>query len=668
MKLLLSISTKGITAVLSALTLFQDGVVAKAARKPSIVVVMSDDQDARLGSFDAQPYIRDVLMAQGISLQNHFATVAQCCPSRTSYLRGQAAHNTNLTHVTAPGGGWEKFVYSGQDSNYLPHWLKSAGYRTEYIGKLMNGYNMATYKPKPKGWDHTDLLVRPTPLFYSSLLTLALPILQLNPYTYEFNNVVMSLNGERPIFYNGYHQTDVIRAKALDRLKSLVKAEELFYIQIAPAAPHTSRDGPPVPCSRHMWSFNNATAPRTPNFNPADEFQSQKPSRLAELPRLNGSQVDFIDWSYRSRLQSLLGVDELVEDVVEFLREQERLDDTYVVYTTDNGYHVGNHRQIGGKGLPYIEDTNIPMIIRGPGIKGGTVSKTPSTHIDLAPTYLDIAGLEASLRPSFLDGRSLINEWTGSVSEETGEIKRVAKEIINIEFWGTISNGGLPDFEQRSEVYAYKTLRIVGEDSGWLFSRWCETNTTELYNTLDDPYELTNLAIHPSAEHRRLIDRLNAVLLVTKSCNQESCRDPWQILRDDSGADFMNLEQAMDSRFDTFFAALPSVGYRQCMDYQDTSNEYPYYPPESIALASQHRLSTENYPINVPNAVLTPGNIGRMGSIDHRYVSLKTIMETARNVTDEEIGNVTVCAAPLYCNQKGGDQISINLILSIDIP
>ncbi|KAF4989040.1 hypothetical protein FDECE_14831 [Fusarium decemcellulare] len=647
MKLLLSISTQGITAVLTALALFPDGVVAKAARKPSIVVVMSDDQDARLGSFDAQPYIRNVLMAEGISLQNHFATVAQCCPSRTSYLRGQAAHNTNLTHWKRFAdsvdirGGWEKFVYSGQDSNYLPHWLKSAGYRTEYIGKLMNGYNMATYKPKPKGWDHTDLL--------------------LNPYTYEFNNVVMSLNGERPIFYNGYHQTDVIRAKALDRLKSLVETEEPFYIQIAPAAPHTSRDGPPVPCSRHMWSFNNATAPRTPNFNPADEFQSQKPSWLAELPRLNGSQVDFIDWSYRSRLQSLLGVDELVEDVVEFLREQERLDDTYgeeqliIVYTTDNGYHVGNHRQIGGKGLPYIEDTNIPMIIRGPGIKGGTVSKTPSMHIDLAPTYLDIAGLEASLRPSFLDGRSLINEWTGSVNKETGEIKRVAKEIINIEFWGTISNGGLHDFEQRSEVYAYKTLRIVREDSGWLFSRWCEANTTELYNTFDDPYELTNLAINPSAEHRRLIDRLNAVLLVTKSCNQESCRDPWQILRDDSGADFMNMEQAMDSTFDTFFAGLPFVGYKECMDYQDTSNEGPYYPSESIALASQHRLSTENYPINVPKAVLTPGNVGRMGSVEHRYVSLETIMEMARRVTDEEIGNVTVCAAPLYCNQKGGD-------------
>jgi hypothetical protein len=87
---------------LLAVALLQDRVQA-AERKPNIVVIMSDDQDTRLGSLDAQPYVRNTLMAEGILLDNHFATVAQCCPSRTSYLRGQAAHNTNLTHVAPPG-------------------------------------------------------------------------------------------------------------------------------------------------------------------------------------------------------------------------------------------------------------------------------------------------------------------------------------------------------------------------------------------------------------------------------------------------------------------------------------------------------------------------------------------------------------------------------------
>lgn len=123
------------------------------------------------------------------------------------------------------------------------------------------------------------------------------------------------------------------------------------------------------------------------------------------------------------------------------------------------------------------------MIIRGPGIQAGQISKTPSTHIDLAPTFMDIAGLEPELRPPFLDGRSLIGEWTGSDDMKMCETNRVAKELVHVEFWGSISNGGLPDYEKRSEVYAYKTLRIIGEGSSWLFSRLCKANATELYDT-----------------------------------------------------------------------------------------------------------------------------------------------------------------------------------------
>lgn len=153
-----------------------------------------------------------------------------------------------------------------------------------------------------------------------------------------------------------------------------------------------------------------------------------------------------------------------------------------VVYTTDNGFHLGNHRQLGGKGLPYVEDTNIPMIIRGPGIQSGVVSKSPSTHVDMAPTYLEIAGVTSEDQPPFLDGRSLLGEWKGA--SNTSIVAGISgNEIINVEFWGTISNSGGPDFEVRSETYAYKTIRIIGEKSGWLFSRWCDSNATELYDT-----------------------------------------------------------------------------------------------------------------------------------------------------------------------------------------
>ncbi|KAI0021064.1 arylsulfatase [Xylariomycetidae sp. FL0641] len=592
---------------------------------------MTDDQDARLGSLDVQPYIQREMIGKGVKLENHFATVGQCCPSRTTYLRGQSAHNTNLTHVGAPGGGWEKFVASGQEKYYLPHWLKAAGYQTEYLGKMMNGYNMATYHPKPSGWDYTDWLI--------------------NPYTYEFNNVVMSENGERPVFYDGYHQTDVITAKAVSRLGKLIDAGEPYYIQIAPTSPHTAGDGPTVPPARHMYSFNNATAVRSPNFNPSDEYQSQKPFWVGELPLMNESVVNFVDWQHRSRLQALAGIDEMVEDIVEFLKEKDQMDNTYIVYTTDNGFHEGNHRRAGGKGLPYIEDTNIPMIIRGPGIPSGVVSKMPSTHVDMAPTYLDIAGLaqNSSGYPPFLDGRSLLDEWKSAGGESAPKAAATAKEILNVEFWGTISNAGLPDFQETSPVYSFKTLRIVSEQASYLYTVWCHENATELYDTKADPYELTNLALNPTEEQSRLMSRLNGLLLVTKSCNQESCRDPWKTLQADAGATFANLDEALDTAHDDFFANLPSVGYQACMDYQYTAVEAPYYPPESISLAREYRNDTDNFPIHTTNATKVPGNGKRAGTLAQRHVTLETIMKTARKVTDDEIGATSVCEAPSYC-------------------
>ncbi|PNP74391.1 hypothetical protein FNYG_12440 [Fusarium nygamai] len=615
--------------------------------KPNIVVIMSDDQDARLGSLQAQPFVREVLSAEGLTLENHFATVAQCCPSRTSFLRGQASHNTNLTHVGPPGqvsttrskGCANDRLVERMRSLYILSKIaiicrigsRRRGIRRNvYIGKFMNGVNMATYSPGPKGWDHTDILV--------------------HPYQYSYNNVVMSQNGKRPLFYNGYHQTDVIKAKALARLESLASSEDPFYIQIAPTAPHTSGDGPSVPCARHMWAFNNATAPRTPNFNPEDKWQSLKPGWLKERKYLTQDQIAFVDWQYRSRLQSLLGIDEMVQDIYDLLQKKGALENTYLIYTTDNGFHMGQHRQIGGKGLPYLEDTNIPMIIRGPGISHGSTSKIPSSHVDMAPTFLELAGMQkdSEYYPPFFDGRSLIGEWKNPEASHSSE-----KEILNVEFWGTISNGGSPDYELRSGVYAYKTLRIVSDTSSWLFSRWCTNNDTELYDTTADPYELNNLAINPTPESQRIIHRLNGLLLVTKSCNQESCRDPWKVLQRDSGGSFTTLAEAMDAKYDAFFAALPSVGYQKCMNYQATENERPYYPPESISLASEYRKSTDNFPFtNVVNFTRVPGSTGRMGSSAHRHVNLTAIMENAREVTDKELGHAKICR-PEDCKAGG---------------
>lgn len=188
-----------------------------ASQKPNIVFIMTDDQDLHLGSLDSLPIVQREMMGKGTTFSNHWATTAQCCPSRTSPLRGQQAHNTNITDVKEPGGNYDKWVAAGPDDNYLPHWLGAAGYHTEYIGKLINNLNVVKYnKPVPKAWTNIDMLVE--------------------PYMYDYNNAVFSWNGERPRVYHKWHQLDVIRIKALDRLKNLARQEKPFFYAIAPTA------------------------------------------------------------------------------------------------------------------------------------------------------------------------------------------------------------------------------------------------------------------------------------------------------------------------------------------------------------------------------------------------------------------------------------------------
>ncbi|KAM0813083.1 putative Sulfatase N-terminal domain-containing protein [Seiridium cardinale] len=592
------------------------------AAQPNIVIIFPDDQDLHLGSTEYQPILQREFMAKGTAFTNHYCTVAQCCPSRASLLRGQAAHNTNITYVSSPGGNYDKWRTAAENDNYLAHWLVEAGYNAEYLGKFMNGYNIHNYATAPKGWTHVDALV--------------------DPYTYKYNNVVMSADGETPIAYQGYHQTDVIRAKALDRLDYLTSQDKPFYLTIAPTSPHFSTEvGIPVPLARHSGDYNDSVTPRAPNFNPDDEFTIQKPSYLKTMPKLNATNIAFGDTFYRARIQCLQGIDEIINDVVAKLEEKGVLDNTYLIYTSDNGYHIGTHRMPGGKALPYREDTNLPFYVRGPGIPANVTSSAPSAHLDLAPTFLELAGLDKTQWPAFLDGRSLVSTWHNPLNQSCSAIDDV-REIINVEFWGiqAVENIGADTYTNNS----YKTLRIVGEETSYLYSRWC-TNDTELYDTKADPYELTNLALNPDTETARLMTRLNAILLATKSCADVTCRNPWRLLQPSyraqiaplSALEIRSLDQAMDAQYDEFFAGIPQVTFQECLEFQSRANEGPYWP-ENATLGMEYRQPTDNYVSTSDDATnLVAGNVVLQGTWAQRNATWADIMQSARNLTALEL-------------------------------
>lgn len=117
-------------------------------------------------------------------------------------------------------------------------------------------------------------------------------------------------------------------------------------------------------------------------------------------------------------------MDDLVNDVLDKLEELDLLDNTYVMYTSDNGFHIGNHRLMAGKTTCYEEDVNIPFYIRGPGVPKNKRVHYPTTHIDLAPTIYQLAGIP--LRP----------EFDGTPMPVTEKIPATKPEHVNIEFWG----------------------------------------------------------------------------------------------------------------------------------------------------------------------------------------------------------------------------------------
>ncbi|KAI1125664.1 arylsulfatase [Nemania abortiva] len=601
------------------------------AQRPNIVFIMTDDQDLHLGSVDHQPVVKKELAEKGTTFSQHYVTVAKCCPSRASLLRGQAGHNTNITEVYGPGGNYDKWLISGQNEDYLPHWLTAAGYNADYIGKLMNGYNTVNYDKTPGGWTHI--------------------VSSVDSYTYEYNNLVTSSNGETPISYPGYHQSDIIRATALDRIDNLSAQEKPFFLGIAPTSPHVELGAGkwPVPPVRYENEFPDLKAPRSVNWNPDDTYQQQKASWIKNLPLLNDTTIEKLDGLYRARAQSLLGVDDIIEDVIAKLEEKGILNNTFVIYTADNGWHIGNHRVSAGKSLHYLEDSNVPFIVRGPGVPVNKTSNIPGAHLDLAPTFLDIAGLtpDNPAYPPFLDGRSLLANWRNPEAEPTQcPVNGGGHEVINVEYWG-IGEEETPWGVVRHPNNSYKSLRIVRPDGGtYLYSKWC-TGEAELYDTASDPGELTNLALGADQDEARtrLLSRLNGLLLAAKSCAVDTCRNPWSLLQpepDRRAVDVQTnltitcLEQALEPKFDSFFESLPQVSFEECMLYQYRPNEMPYWP-ENAGLGEAYRKPTDNYISSSPTGKKVVSQ-GKFGTAAQRNATLSEIMKTAVVLTPEQLG------------------------------
>src|SRR5207253_7779566 len=216
--------------------------------RPNILFILTDDQ--RWDSMWAMPTVNADLAQHGMTLTNYFLSDPLCCPSRSSYMRGQYAHGTGVYDNQAPYGAYPRFHEMGDDRSNIATWLHDAGYRTALIGKYLNGYGPLQAGIVPPGWDQWNALI--------------------NTGYYNFSE---SVNGVATSFPSNAYQTDVLGQQALDFMAS-TPTDQPFFLYWAPHAPHS----PATPAAQDIGSFDYLAPYRPPSFNEPDV--SDKPQAM----------------------------------------------------------------------------------------------------------------------------------------------------------------------------------------------------------------------------------------------------------------------------------------------------------------------------------------------------------------------------------------------------
>jgi len=481
-----------------------DIVVLPKENRPNIVFILVDDLDSKLNSIDYMKNLQELMIARGTTLDDFLISNPLCCPSRTTILRGQYTHNHQVYNNTAPDGAFVKFKESGIGESTLGLWLQAAGYRTALMGKFLNGYPYSNDRLYiPAGWSEWVSPAKKAPY---------------GGYDYVLNEngaLVVYPPDEKNYF------TDVLSQKANDFIQRAADDAVPFFIYIAPFAPHT----PATPAFRHLDLFPLLSVPITPSFNEADV--SDKPGDLRTNPLLTDYQILQINDRYRQRILSLQAVDEMLAELIKTLEQTGQLENTYIVFTSDNGYHFGQHRLFEGKGTLYEEDITVPFIVRGPGIpEGQSVAGLLAGNVDIASTIAEWAGV---IPPSFVDGRSLANALEGNHINSTdwrqayllevysGNNPQDAKVVPRMATANLLQSVfKFPSIAPQLPTPIYRGLRT----NQYSYVEY-ENGFVELYDLLKDPYELKNIS---SSTDKDLLRKFSTWLKDMFACKGSSCR------------------------------------------------------------------------------------------------------------------------------------------------
>jgi arylsulfatase A-like enzyme len=437
-----------------------------APKQPNLVFVLTDDM--RDDDLDQMPITRRLIADQGMEFTDAISPHPLCCPARAQLVTGQYAQNNGVQHNRGERGGFQALDPSREASV----WFRDAGYQTGFAGKFLNGYHPSSVRPA--GWGRWDALTRGT---------------------YDYVNFSMTGDGD-PTRYTDSYITNVIEDHTNDSIRDFADTGDPFVVYAWHLAPHyriTPEGGrslpPPLPQDRGTFAEQRPTSFDDPAFDEADV--SDQPRYLRSLPPVDRAGVKAEN---SARLESLQAVDRAVGSLVQTLDDEGVLDNTYIVFSSDNGYSLGEHRYTG-KDVLTDEALQVPLVIRGPGIPAGTTSDLPVTLVDLPATFADLTGVQPQWT---IDGTSLVPTLMGD--------EQPFRDTTLIQTGRTLGDGW-SHRGVRTDRYLY------GTDGTDAF----------LYDRLVDPDEMVNVVDDPRyAEVRAALEQRRAALITCAgwTCNQ----------------------------------------------------------------------------------------------------------------------------------------------------
>jgi N-acetylglucosamine-6-sulfatase len=516
---------RGMVAAIAALVVVAGAALAArqaegAPAKPNVVFILTDDMPT--SELAGMPNVQSLIAAQGTTFNEAYVSFPLCCPSRATMMSGLYMHNHGVRGNFPPQGSWLKF--RPRESNDLPVWLQADGYYNIHIGKYMNGYAVQDGTlPVPTGWNEWYGKVAEDALYFDY---------QLIEKTGPGATPHITFYGDQPSDY----QTDTFTDRAVNFVNDLdPSTQEPFWLNLWFNSPH----GPFDPAPRDLFRLAGTPLPKLPGVNEKDISDKPKWLRRQVRKQLTKKQLKLIDNERRRQQEQLLSVDQAVGKLFEALQSRGILDNTYVIFASDNGFFRGEHRIASGKYLPYDPSSRVPLMIRGPGIPHGGVSNELVWNGDIAQTIDQIAS--GSENPA-ADGRSLLayaenptrrstrpillegDTGPGGTGAESAQARTARAREARV---GVAGKRGVRNLEQERDAIksanntnaapAYRSIRT----DRYEYTVYAN-GQTELYDMKRDPEQLNSLALDPRYRYVRkwLFDQL----AVLSACAGASCR------------------------------------------------------------------------------------------------------------------------------------------------